>query len=440
MSGAQRGPARAGVREVLGVRGFRLLLGTRLSGQLGDGLLQASLATYVLFSPEQQPTAAKVAVAFAILLLPYSLIGPFAGVFLDRWRRRSVLVWANALRALLVVGLAVVVGSGREDWLLAVAVLVVLGVNRFILAALSAGLPHVVADRYLVTGNAIAPTAGTVASVVGGVAGVAVRDLVGGQGGPVVVLACAIAAYLLASGVATRLRRDQLGPEQGTPVERLADVGRGLVAGVRHLAQRRPAARAIGLVMVHRGIFGAITCLAVLQTRGLLHPDDTTAALLALTLTTAAAGAGAFVGAVATPVLSRRVGVVRWQSLMLVIAGAVGAIGSAVGSLPGLMVAGAFVGLGGQAVKVASDTIVQEDVDDDHRGRVFSIYDVTNNVAIVTGLTVAAFVAPTTGLSPLVSVGLAVVAVLGATWALAAERRDPARSYAPHPEALSDDA
>ena len=46
-----------------------------------------------------KPTAAKVALAFAILLLPYSLIGPFVGVFLDRWRRRSVLVYANLVRS-----------------------------------------------------------------------------------------------------------------------------------------------------------------------------------------------------------------------------------------------------------------------------------------------------------------------------------------------------
>ncbi|MET7592631.1 hypothetical protein ABZS92_38215, partial [Streptomyces sp. NPDC005444] len=31
-----------------------------------------------------------IASAMAVLLLPYSLIGPFAGVLLDRWRRRQV--------------------------------------------------------------------------------------------------------------------------------------------------------------------------------------------------------------------------------------------------------------------------------------------------------------------------------------------------------------
>ena len=427
-----------GLRDVLGVRGFRLLLGARLAGQVGDGLLQASLATFVLFSPEREPTAAKVAVAFAILLLPYSLIGPFVGVFLDRWRRRDVLVYANLVRAVLVIGLAVVVATGHDDALLAVWVLCVLGVNRFILAALSAGLPHVVAGRYLVTGNAIAPTAGTVASVIGAVGGVAIRKLAGGgDRGSVIVLLCAVLIYLTASWIASRLARAELGPDDLSVRETFGGVIAGMADGVRHLSERRPAARAIGLVMVHRLIFGIVVAITVLQVRGVLHPTDPDGAIYSLTLATGAAGLGAFLGAVVTPRLSRTIGAVRWSVVALVVGVTIGAFGLAAASLPGLIIEGVFVGFAGQAVKVCSDTIVQEDVDDDRRGRVFALYDVAVNVAIVTGLTAAALTAPTDGRAPLAGVWMSAVAVLGAWWALTAERRDPARDYASDPEALS---
>ena len=440
-SGASASERSAGVglTAVLGVRGFRLLLGTRLTGQLGDGLVQASLATFVLFSPEREPTAAKVAVAFAILLLPYSLIGPFVGVFLDRWRRRSVLVYANLVRSVLIIGLAAVVASGRDDAVLAVSVLVALGVNRFILAALSAGLPHVVQDRYLVTGNAIAPTAGTIASVTGGLLGVGIRDLAGGgDRGSVVVLACAAAAYVVSSTVAARLRPDQLGPDDDTQAETFRGVARGMVEGIRHLNERRPAARAIGFVMVHRVVFGIAVALTVLQARGTIFPDDSEKAILALTLATGAAGAGAFAGAVVTPRLSRTMGTVRWQALAFMTGALIGAIGLALASLPGLMIAGLAIGFAGQCVKVCADTIVQEDVEDDHRGRVFALYDVGVNVAIVLGLTLAAFVAPATGQSLWLCAWVVALAVIGSWWALTAERRDPARAYAVDPEALSD--
>ena len=91
------GPGRGALRSVLASHDFRRLYSTRLAGQFGDGLLQSALATFVLFSPERQPDAVRVAAAFAILLLPYSFIGPFAGVLLDRWRRRNVLVRANLI-------------------------------------------------------------------------------------------------------------------------------------------------------------------------------------------------------------------------------------------------------------------------------------------------------------------------------------------------------
>jgi MFS family permease len=209
-----------------------------------------------------------------------------------------------------------------------------------------------------------------------------------------------------------------------------------MIAGVRHLAARRPAARAIGLVMVHRMIFGIAVALTVLQVRGALHPDDPEAAIVALTLTTGAAGLGAFLGALSTPRASRRFGAVHWSASALVVGVVIGAVGVATGTLPGLLVEGLFVGFAGQAVKVCSDTIVQEDVDDDRRGRVFALYDVGVNVAIVIGLTAAALAAPPDGVSPFISAWMGALAVLGAWWALTAERRDPARDYAADPIAI----
>lgn len=427
-----------GLRAILRVRGFRLLLGTRLVGQAGDGLLEAGLAAFVLFSPTSQPTPAKAAIAFAILLVPYSVIGPFAGVLIDRWRRRWVLLLANCLRAAMVGVLALIVAGGHDDEVLALWVLALLGVNRFVLAALSAGLPHVVAGRYLVTGNALAPTAGTVAWMVGGVAGLLLRHVVGGgDSGAVVVLLAAVPTYLLAGGVAARLAPDELGPDETTERESVRSIARGMVDGVRHLAQRRPAARAIGLVTVHRAIFGAATLLTLLQAREVLHPGDPDAAIAAIGVTSVAAGAGAFVGAVVTPWMSRRLGPVPWSVLALVAGVCLGAVGVAMTDLTGFLVRGVLLGFAGQAVKVCSDTIVQEDVDDAHRGRVFSWYDVAVNVGIVSGVVLATLALETAAPEAAMAVTMAAIAVAAGAWALARERRDPAASYAEDPAALA---
>ena len=93
----------AGLVGLLRERGFRRLLGVRFAAQWGDGMFQAALGGAVLFNPERQADPLAVAAGLAVILLPYSLVGPFAGALLDRWDRRRVLLVANLLRAVLTV-------------------------------------------------------------------------------------------------------------------------------------------------------------------------------------------------------------------------------------------------------------------------------------------------------------------------------------------------
>ena len=138
------------LRAVVRHRDFRRLFATRLTSQAADGGFQAALASLFFFSPERQTSAGSVAAAFAVLLLPYSVVGPFAGVLLDRWRRRQILVVANLLRAAMVLGVAELTFADVGGVPLYVAVLACLSVNRFFLAGLGASLPHVVPPERLV--------------------------------------------------------------------------------------------------------------------------------------------------------------------------------------------------------------------------------------------------------------------------------------------------
>src|SRR5918999_3368516 len=148
---APSGPAdRLGVRTLLGTPGCRRLLASRFAAQWGDGLFQAGLGGAVLFNPERQAQPAAVAAGLAVLLLPYSVVGPFAGALLDRWDRRRVLLVANLIRAVLVAAVAATVAAGLTGVPLYLGALAVAGVSRFVLAGLSAALPHVVARRHLV--------------------------------------------------------------------------------------------------------------------------------------------------------------------------------------------------------------------------------------------------------------------------------------------------
>ncbi|HET9657130.1 MAG TPA: MFS transporter, partial [Kineosporiaceae bacterium] len=142
------------LREVLRGKDFRKLFATRLTSQCGDGAFQVGLAGLFFFSPEHAATAAGIAAAFAVAVLPYSVLGPFVGVLLDRWRRRQVLLFGNAVRAVLALGIAGLVMDHVVGPALYVAVLACMSVNRFLLAGLGASLPHVVPARDLVMADA----------------------------------------------------------------------------------------------------------------------------------------------------------------------------------------------------------------------------------------------------------------------------------------------
>jgi hypothetical protein len=392
-------------RHLLRRRDFRRLLGTRLSGQFGDGVFQAALAGTVLFNPQRAADPFAVAAGFAVLLLPYSLIGPFAGVWLDRWSRRQVLVRANAVRAVLVAVVAALIAGGVGGMPFLLGGLAVFSVNRFVLSALSAGLPHTTEEPLLVTANALSTTAGALATVVGGGAALGVLRLTGtGNAGYALVALSGALPYLLASAVVAGLARPSLGPDATAATPRLTarQVVAGMGEGARHVWSRRPAAAALAAIGVHRLCYGALTLMTLLLYRdtfrtgwGPLFPGG----LVGLGEVLAAGAVGTLLGAAATPAAVRRIGRVRWGTLLLAGGGLAQLALGAAFVPPTVVAAGFLLGFVAQAVKVCVDTTLQEEVDDDHRGRVFSVYDTLVNVTYVVALLVAAAVLPASGVS-----------------------------------------
>ena len=100
------------------------------------------MAGFAFFTPEKQTSAAEAAVAMAVLLLPYSILGPFAGVFIDRWSRRQILVIAPVVRAACCWPWPRRSSPRLPRRVFYGAALAVLGVNRFFLAALSLASPR----------------------------------------------------------------------------------------------------------------------------------------------------------------------------------------------------------------------------------------------------------------------------------------------------------
>ncbi|MEU9110692.1 MFS transporter [Streptomyces sp. NPDC048483] len=389
------------LRVLLRLRDFRSLLAVRLLSQAADGVFQVALATYVVFSPEKQTSPAAIASAMAILLLPYSLLGPFTGVLLDRWRRRQVLLYGNLLRALLAAATAALIVTHVPDWLFYASALSVTAVNRFVLAGISAALPRVVdGEQQLVMANSVAPTAGTLAATAGGGLAFAVR-LAGSHVDAFVVL-LGSALYFCSSLTALRMAPELLGPDpsrlQPHLREALLSTARGLVDGLRHLKERHTPTRALTAMTVIRFCYGALLVTVLMLCR-YSWADTEADGLALLGITVVVSGVGFFAAALVTPWAVDRLGPFRWIACCAAM-GAVLVPGLGLFFAPEPMLTGAFVlGLSTQGTKISTDTVVQSSVDDAFRGRIFAIYDVLFNVAFVGAAAVAALILPPSGRS-----------------------------------------
>ena len=465
-----------GLRIVWAERDFRKLFATRLVSQGGDGVFNAGFAAYAFFSATTFPDPVAAVYAFAVLYLPYSLIGPFAGVFIDRWSRRQVLVWSALIRGCMVVIAGLVVLAGQTGLPLYISALAVLGVNRFFLSAVSAGTPHVVSRENLVIANAVAPTAGTIMGFIGGVAGLGVHLITGGgHAGSAATLLVGGLCYAAAALLALRMRRDLLGPDEtdisdlpllralaktdnpatigpvppGAPAapgvasgtvqagpppagpssaspgaarSGLADIAgdlrvvfRGLIDGLRHLGQRPRAAYALGAMGVNRMLYGTLLVMGLLLYRNYFYTGGNgNNALGHATLLVITSAIGFGLAAVVTPPMVRRIGKDAWITACLAAGGiAVLALGAEFNQIAFLAL-GTALGVSAQGVKICVDTTVQQEADDAYMGRVFSLYDMLYNVSYVIGPAIAAPFMPDTGKSYTLVVAITVIFIAAA--------------------------
>jgi MFS family permease len=433
----QRGSFWRDLRIVWSEEGFRRLLSTRLISQTGDGVFTAGLGTYVFFNAATFPSPAKGAAAFAVLYAPYSLIGPFAGVFIDRWSRRQILVYSALLRTAFVVLTAAVMVAGNQGPALYVAVLLALGVNRFFLSSLSAALPHVVPEDKLVMANSVSPTAGGIMSFVGGLVGLGVNVGTGDtERGAAITLLVAAACYVGASLVARTMPRDLLGParEPGPqqPWRLLTELGvvlRGLAAGARYIASRREPASALGATGGNRLFYGVLFLMSILLYRNYFYHSTVTTAEGHYATLVAVVAVGYGAAAVLTPQVTRRLTKPAFIAVMLAASAIlIGGLGSTFNQIA-YLVMGFSLGLAGQCIAICAATILQEQLADDYRGRAFAFYDMTFNITFVVGALISAQFMPETGKAPvLVAVVAAGYAVVTAAFWLAVRHSAGPRS------------
>ncbi|MEP6758356.1 MAG: MFS transporter [Actinomycetota bacterium] len=377
-------------------RAFAVLLGVQFLAQAGQGVVQGAIGKSIGFGGQKGfdisnvPSADYLLKVVLWLYIPYTLISPFIGVFIDRFPRRRVMWWANLIVAAIVAVIAVVVliplGSDSSEGKtfatvgLILALIAAQAVTRVALAVKSAAVPDVLSGKDLMQGNGLSQAGGALAQIVGIAFGVAFGGLIAAWVG----VAFGAAVLVVGAFVSRQMQHVEAAEHQSTFAQEVRKILGTIWAGIKEVAGRAPAA--IGLVsfqMLRYQFWGFGLFVFALYAKSLVQGGADKADTLSLVLSGVMGLVGGALGLVIAQKLKDRVAPIRMLLFsMFLLGGATLVFGSMVSKLGFalLLFCGFFSFFLG---KISSDTITQQSMPDDFRGRAFALYDIAYNLGFI---------------------------------------------------------
>jgi MFS family permease len=286
---------------------------------VGDSLMLIVLAVWV---KELTGSSGAAGLTFFFLAVP-ALVAPLAGIYVDRVKRRTLLIWGNIASALAVTPLLLV--SSRDDVWIVYTVAVLYGISFIVLpAGLNGLLKEMLPEDLLVDANATLTTTKEALRLVGPLAGAGLFTLIGGGG---VALIDAVSFVVAALAILLlKVKEDQ-------PTREETHWSDEFMAGIHHIRRDR--------VLLHTLIAVGISLLVIgfmeSAVFAMVDAFDKPASYVGVVVS--AQGVGAVVGGITSAWLIRRTGETGAITLSLVIF----AVGLAIASAPWL--AGMFAGV-----------------------------------------------------------------------------------------------
>jgi MFS family permease len=345
-------------------RGFRQLWLGQVVSQLGDWFDTIAVMTLVL---NLTGSGRDVGLIMVARFLPSVVVGPLSGVVADRFNRRTVMIVSDILRAFVVLGF-LFVRRPDQIWLIYALTVLQLTFSTFFEPAKSAAIPSIVAERELLTANAITSVTWSAMLTLGAVAG----GIVTGWFGTDAAFVVDSATYLLSAALIWSIRLPRRPPREKTRLTLSKALGiTDTLEGIRYV-RTRPRVLALLAVKPAWGLGGGI--LALLAVFGeKVFPVGRNAAT-GIGVLYAARGIGTAIG----PVFARRLAGESREAMQTIIGlsflvGGVfyAAFGGATNyALALVMLATAH--MGGSILWVFSTVLLQTAVEDHFRGRVFA--------------------------------------------------------------------
>jgi len=401
----------AGYIELLrGNRNFRQLWLGQVVSQMGDWFDTIALYTIIL---NLTGSGRHIGLLMVARFVPSFVFGSLSGVVADRFNRRTIMIVSDLLRAVVVLGF-LLVRRADQVWIIYFLTVLQLAFSTFFEPAKTAAIPSIVADRELVSANAISSVTWSAMLTLGAAIGGVVTGLFGTD----VAFILDALSFLLSAGLIASVRIPKRPPRE----KRKLTLSRALgitetIEGARYV-KKRPRVLALLLVKPAWGMGGGIlTLLAVFGEK--VFPVGHSAAT-GIGVLFAARGIGTAVG----PIVARRIsgeGKKRMQN-SIGIAFLIGgvfymAFGAATSFVVALLVLG-IAHTGGSILWVFSTVLLQRGVEDNFRGRVFAAELALLTLTMAVSNYATGVLLDPIGLSPrLVAIGIGALFLLpGLAW------------------------
>ena len=364
---------RANWRDLLGNRGYLALWAGQMAAQAGDPFRQMALQVFVYSLTGSGAALAALSVAMAV---PTILLGPIAGVLVDRWDRRRIMLLAQALRAGLVAVLAV---TPSIPAIYTISILTA-SIAVFYLPARNAILPMLVPQESLLTANSFSVTTSTILMMIAP----ALASLVIGACGIQVALGINALTFALAALAVFSIKLPAASPAHTDGVTGRASWLADLREGAEFV-RRSPLVRGILVIFAIQTFgFAAVPVLQVIYVDRMLGLPPS-----ALGYLMSAFAVGMLIGGAGVAALGRRLPPVR---AIIVAAIGYGVFFTAMALttwLPAVLAILAAMGACEAALVVTVPTLLQRIVPDHLRGRVFSVQNVILVAVMVLGMGLA---------------------------------------------------
>ncbi len=378
--------------KVLKNRNFFLLWLGQIISQLGDRLDQMALIAFIY--SRAPGSAMGIAKILSFTIIPVFLIGPIAGVYVDRWDRRKTMYTCDFLRAALVFTIPFFLINTKNLAPIYGIVFLIFCIGRFFVPAKMSIIPDLVEKKDLLVANSLVSTTGMIAAVAGfGLSGVLVEWL-GAKSGfyldsaSFFISAVMISLIVLRSAKRVDIRevsKEIVEVFKKSPIQEIKE-------GVLYFIRNKDIRFTAGVNFALWSALGAVYVVIISFVQKTLHSATKDLGLLAMFL-----GVGLFLGSLIYGRFGQRLSHFKTIFSSLILSGIMLVFFSVtINHYPFFSVAATLsiaLGIIIAPIMIASNTVIHSGSDNQMMGKVFASLEIVMHLGFLLFMFVSSFLA-----------------------------------------------